>query len=48
MSGEVAEKGDADWGKCVITVIFEASPLITACKFKVKKKLVIDHLLSAC
>jgi len=29
------------------TVIFDASPLITACKFKVKK-LVIDHLLPAC
>ena len=31
----------------MITVIFDASPLITACKFKVKK-LVIDHLLAAC
>lgn len=29
------------------TIIFDASPLITACKFKVKK-LVIDHLLPAC
>lgn len=32
----------------MITVIFDASPLITACKFKVKGKLVIDHLLPGC
>lgn len=32
----------------MITVIFDAGPLITACKFEVKKKLVIDHLLPAC
>lgn len=32
----------------MITAIFEAGPLITACKFKVKKKFIIAHLLSAC
>ena len=32
----------------MITVIVDASPLITACKFKVKKKLVIDSLLLGC
>jgi len=32
----------------VLTVVFDASPLITACKFETQGKLVIDHLLSGC
>jgi hypothetical protein len=30
----------------VLTVVFDAAPLITACKFAVQGVLVIDHLLS--
>ena len=30
----------------MLTVVFDASPLITACKFETQGKLVIDHLLS--
>jgi hypothetical protein len=32
----------------VLTVVFDAAPLITACKFEVQGVLMIDHLLSAC
>jgi len=32
----------------VLTVVFDAGPLITACKFEAQGKLVIDHLLSGC
>jgi hypothetical protein len=32
----------------VPTVVFDAGPLITACKFEAQGKLVIDHLLSGC
>jgi predicted nucleic acid-binding protein len=32
----------------VLTVIFDAAPLITACKFEVRGVLVIDHLLPEC
>jgi len=32
----------------VLTVVFDASPLITACKFESQAKLVIDHLLPEC
>jgi hypothetical protein len=32
----------------VLTVVFDAAPLITACKFTVQSVLVIDHLLPAC
>jgi predicted nucleic acid-binding protein len=32
----------------VLTVVFDAGPLITACKFEVFGKLVIDHLLAEC
>jgi predicted nucleic acid-binding protein len=32
----------------VLTVVFDASPLITACKFESQGKLVIDHLLPEC
>lgn len=31
-----------------MNVVFDAGPLITACKFEVEKKLVIDHLLTDC
>lgn len=31
-----------------MNVVFDASPLITACKFEVEGKLVIDHLLTCC
>jgi hypothetical protein len=30
----------------VLTVVFDAAPLITACKFEIQGKPVIDHLLS--
>ena len=32
----------------MLTVVFDAGPLITACKFESQEKLVIDHLLPAC
>jgi predicted nucleic acid-binding protein len=32
----------------VLTVVFDAGPLITACKFESQGKLVVDHLLSGC
>ncbi len=32
----------------MLTVVFDAGPLITACKFKSQGKLVVDHLLSGC
>jgi len=32
----------------VLTVVFDAGSLITACKFKARGKLVVDHLLSGC
>jgi hypothetical protein len=32
----------------VLTVVFDAGPLITACKFESREKLVIDYLLSGC
>lgn len=32
----------------MITVIFDAGPLITACKFMAQGQLVIDHLLASC
>lgn len=32
----------------MLTVVFDAGPLITACKFETLGKLVIDHLLSGC
>jgi hypothetical protein len=32
----------------VLTVVFDAAPLITACKFEVQDVLVIDHLLQEC
>jgi len=32
----------------VLTLVFDAGPLITACKFETPGKLVIDHLLSGC
>jgi predicted nucleic acid-binding protein len=32
----------------VLTVIFDAAPLITACKFEVRGVLVIDHMLPEC
>lgn len=32
----------------MLTVVFDAGPLITACKFETQGKLVIDHLLSGC
>lgn len=32
----------------MLTVVCDASPLITACKFEVQGKLVIDHLLAGC
>ena len=31
-----------------LTAVFDAGPLITACKFETQGKLVIDHLLSGC
>jgi len=31
-----------------MNVVFDAGPLITACKFEVKGKLVIDHLITGC
>jgi predicted nucleic acid-binding protein len=32
----------------VLTVVFDAAPLITACKFEAHGKVVIDHVLSGC
>jgi predicted nucleic acid-binding protein len=32
----------------VLTLVFDAAPLITACKFEAQGKLVIDHLLWGC
>lgn len=32
----------------MLTVVFDAGPLITACKFEAQGKLVIDHMLSEC
>jgi predicted nucleic acid-binding protein len=32
----------------LITVVFDAGPLITACRFETQGKLVIDHLLAGC
>jgi hypothetical protein len=32
----------------VLTVVCDAAPLITACKFVVEGTLIIDHLLSVC
>jgi predicted nucleic acid-binding protein len=32
----------------VLTLVFDAAPLITACKFETQGKLVIDHLLWGC
>ena len=32
----------------MLTVVFDAGPLITACKFESQGKLVIDHLLPEC
>lgn len=32
----------------MLTVVFDAGPLITACKFESGGKLVVDHLLSGC
>jgi predicted nucleic acid-binding protein len=32
----------------MLTVVFDAGPLITACKFKTQGKLVVDHLLDEC
>ncbi len=32
----------------MLTVIFDAGPLITACKFYAQGQLVIDHLLPEC
>lgn len=34
--------------KSKIQVVFDAGPLITACKFETGGKLVVDHLLSGC
>jgi hypothetical protein len=35
-------------GGLVLTVVCDAAPLITACKFVVEGTLIIDHLLSVC
>lgn len=35
-------------GQFVLTVVFDAGPLITACKFEIHGRPVIDHLLSGC
>jgi hypothetical protein len=32
----------------VLTIVFDAAPLITACKFEAQGKLVIDHVLAGC
>ncbi len=32
----------------MLTVVFDAGPLITACKFESQGKLVVDYLLSGC
>ncbi|MBT9149593.1 MAG: hypothetical protein AAGB97_08735 [Dehalococcoidia bacterium] len=32
----------------MLIAVFDAGPLVTACKFETKGKLVIDHLLSGC
>lgn len=32
----------------MLTLVFDAAPLISACKFEVHGQLVIDHVLSAC
>jgi len=32
----------------VLTVVVDSSPLITACKFETRGKLVVDHLLAGC
>ena len=32
----------------MLTVIFDAGPLITACKFEARGQLIIDHLLAGC
>lgn len=32
----------------MLTVVFDANPLITACKFVAQGELVVDHLLSGC
>ena len=32
----------------MLTVVCDAAPLITACKFVVEGTLIIDHLLSVC
>lgn len=32
----------------MLTVVFDAGPLITACKFEAQGKLVIDHMRSGC
>jgi hypothetical protein len=32
----------------VLTIVCDAAPLITACKFVVEGTLIIDHLLSVC
>lgn len=32
----------------MLTVVFDAGPLITSCKFESQGKLVVDHLLSGC
>lgn len=39
--------GDAT-SKTVLTVVFDAAPLITACKFESQGKLVVDCLLAGC
>lgn len=32
----------------MLTAVFDAGPLITACKFEAQGKLVIDHVLPGC
>ena len=32
----------------MLTIVFDAAPLITACKFEAQGKLVIDHVLAGC
>ena len=32
----------------MLTIVFDAAPLITACKFEAQNKLVMDHVLAGC
>ena len=43
-----AHLGKFSLGGLVLTVVCDAAPLITACKFVVEGTLIIDHLLSVC